>query len=150
LLGAFYGFEADVRFPYETLEIKTSEGPFIFLGKVQLHYIPLSVASMTVSEYFNSGKWPQLIINILRVAFIPVLFNQLHFNLPIWRSTATKKLLPWYGYRKHNLDFYFLGWYQPLTTTQIIASTTVPQFYFSSQSEYSPCSFDTDCGGRNQ
>jgi hypothetical protein len=35
------------------------------------------VASMRFSDYYNSGKWPQLIINILNVAFIPIVFNQI-------------------------------------------------------------------------
>jgi hypothetical protein len=58
---------------------------------------------MRVSDYFNSGKWPQLIVNTLNAAFILLVFNQitlhyislhyitLHFYLPLWRYTATKK-----------------------------------------------------------
>jgi hypothetical protein len=34
---------------------------------------------MRVFDYFNSKKLPQLIINILNVAFIPLVFNQITF-----------------------------------------------------------------------
>jgi hypothetical protein len=29
-----------------------------------------------VSDYVNSGKWPQFVINILNVTFIPIVVNQ--------------------------------------------------------------------------
>jgi hypothetical protein len=49
---------------------------------------------MRVSDYFNSVKWPQVIINILNVAFIPILSSQIAFpSVPLWRYTATKKKL---------------------------------------------------------
>jgi hypothetical protein len=34
---------------------------------------------MSVSDYFNSGKRHQFIINILEVAFTPIIFNQIAF-----------------------------------------------------------------------
>jgi hypothetical protein len=51
-----------------------------FFGSLNFSYIKsLSVASMRVSGYFNRGKWPQFTINILNVAFIPIIFNQIAF-----------------------------------------------------------------------
>jgi hypothetical protein len=49
------------------------------------------MASTRVSDYFESGKWPQFMINILNVAFIPIVINLIAFFLPLWRYTATKK-----------------------------------------------------------
>jgi hypothetical protein len=34
---------------------------------------------MRVSDYINSRKWPQFIMNILNVAFIQIVFNQIEF-----------------------------------------------------------------------
>jgi hypothetical protein len=34
---------------------------------------------MRVSDGFNGGKWPQSIINIQSVAFLPMFFNQIAF-----------------------------------------------------------------------
>jgi hypothetical protein len=39
----------------------------------------LLVASTRVSDYFIYRKWPQFIINILNVALIPIIFNQIAF-----------------------------------------------------------------------
>jgi hypothetical protein len=45
-----------------------------------------------VSGYFNSGKWPQCVINILNVTFIPYLLsNQIASLSATWRYTATIK-----------------------------------------------------------
>jgi hypothetical protein len=37
------------------------------------------MASMRVSDALSSGKWPQIIINIPNVAFLPTFFNQILF-----------------------------------------------------------------------
>jgi hypothetical protein len=37
-------------------------------------------ASIRVSGYFKSGKWPQFIMDILNVAFIFIVFNQIPFS----------------------------------------------------------------------
>ena len=45
------------------------------------YFKSLLVASMRVSDYFNSGKWPQFIIIILNVALILIVFNPIAFLL---------------------------------------------------------------------
>jgi hypothetical protein len=51
---------------------------FFILGNFS-HIKSLLLALMSVSGDFNSGKWPQITTNILRVAFIPIVFNQIAF-----------------------------------------------------------------------
>jgi hypothetical protein len=48
---------------------------------------------MRVPGYFSSRKWPQFVVNILNVAFIPYFSAKLQFYMPLWRYTATKKKL---------------------------------------------------------
>jgi hypothetical protein len=46
---------------------------------------------MRVSDYFNCGRWPQFIVNILNVAFLPIFFNQIEISSAFWWYTASKK-----------------------------------------------------------
>jgi hypothetical protein len=50
------------------------------------------VASTWASDCFNSGKWPQFMINILNVALIPIVFIQIAFysaTLAVYRPPKT-------------------------------------------------------------
>jgi hypothetical protein len=64
---------------------------------------------MRESDYLNSAKWPQFIINILNVVFIPIVFNQIAF------SSAT---LAVYHHRKKTGPQCFLQW--PYTAETVV------------------------------
>jgi hypothetical protein len=65
---------------------KAIGGPSLFKGPIigtssyfGVDNKSLLVASMRVSGYFNRGIWPQFSINILNVAFIPIVFSPIAF-----------------------------------------------------------------------
>jgi hypothetical protein len=47
---------------------------------------------MTVSDYFNSGKWPQLLIQVSCMAStLPIFLTKIQFNPPLLRYAAIKE-----------------------------------------------------------